>query len=89
MIGKSLIRKIYVLKRKTYGRQKMNLIISNLKNEKSLILKTVYGKYLLNFSDFLIFFRSDQLVKKILTARALFAAFGFKVLLRLKIINSF
>ena len=26
-----------------------------LKNEKSWILKTVYGKHLLNFSDFLIF----------------------------------
>ena len=30
----------------------MNLII-NVKNEKSWILKTVYGKHLLIFSDFL------------------------------------
>ena len=42
----------------------MNLIISNLKNEKSLILKTVYGKYLLNFSDFLNFLDLINLLKK-------------------------
>ena len=35
----------------------------HLKNEKSWILKTVYGKHLLNFSDFLIFLDRPNLPK--------------------------
>ena len=46
-----MIRKIYVMKRENYGCQKMNLIIHLKKNEKSWILKTVYDKHILNFSD--------------------------------------
>ena len=34
------------------GRQKMNLIINFLKNEKIWILKTICGKHLICFSDF-------------------------------------
>ena len=35
--------------RENYGRQKINLIINFLKNEKIWILKMSYGKHLLDF----------------------------------------
>ena len=40
-----MIRKNYIYDRENFGRQKIKLI-------KSWILKTVYGKHLLIFSDF-------------------------------------
>ena len=36
-------------KRNIYGRQKINLIINFLKNEKIWILQMLYGKHLLDF----------------------------------------
>ena len=36
-------------KRNIYGHQKINLIINFKKNEKTWILKTLYGKHLLDF----------------------------------------
>ena len=45
MWGGFLIRKNYIYDRENFGRQKIKLI-------KSWILKTVYGKHLLIFSDF-------------------------------------
>ena len=44
-----VITKIYFSKRNIYGRQKINLIINFLKNEKIWILKMLYGKHLLDF----------------------------------------
>ena len=43
----------YVTTRENYGRQKINLNIQVKKNEKSLILKALYGKHLLDFLKFL------------------------------------
>ena len=54
-MGRFRDKKNHVTNRENYGRQKMNLIINVKKNEKSWILKTVYGKHLLNFSDLLKF----------------------------------
>ena len=44
-----VMTKIYFSKRNIYGRQKINLIINFLKNEKIWILKMLYGKHLLDF----------------------------------------
>ena len=54
MWGGFVIRKNYVKTEKIYGCQKMNFNYQfNKKDEKSWILKTVYGKHLLIYSDFL------------------------------------
>ena len=44
MWGGFVMKKNYVMNRENYGHQKMNLIIHVKKNEKSWILKTVYGR---------------------------------------------
>ena len=49
MWGGFVMTKIYFSKRNIYGRQKINLIINFLKNEKIWILKMLYGKHLLDF----------------------------------------
>ena len=43
----------YVKTRENYGRQKINLNIQVKKNEKSWNLKTLYGKHLLDFLEYL------------------------------------
>ena len=58
-----MMKKNYVMNRENYGHQKMNLIIHVKKNEKSWILKTVYGKHLLNFFIFKKIFLSAKVTR--------------------------
>ena len=68
MWGGFVIRKNYIYDRKNFGRQKIKLI-------KSWILKTVYGKHLLIFSDF---FKNQVVLQKLFHCRI--KLLGFSVL---------
>ena len=63
MWGGFVMKKNYVMNRENYGHQKMNLIIHVKKNEKSWILKTVYGKHLLIFFIFEKIFLSAKVTR--------------------------